>query len=367
MTRPQLVMLGAGHAHTVLLRQWARRRPAHTQHTQHTQHMQATLWSPSPLAPYSGMVPGWLAGRYRYGEICVDVRPLCKAAGVRWHSGEAHALEPDAQQLVLADGSRVRYDWLSINTGSTLSPPDWPGVRVLSLRPLADLRTAWDTVLAAPPPAHLLTAGGGAAGVEATLAVLSHLRQLHAGLSLPARLVTRSATLLPGMPARAQHAAHQALINAGVTVLTSTDLQPAMASAPGTLLLWATGATAPPWPRSSGLATDDEGFICVDATLRSISHPNVFASGDIARLPTPLPKAGVHAVRMGPLLARNLEAVFTGRPLKPYARNADALALIATADGRAIATRAGLTLAGPLIGRALWWWKDRIDRAFVRG
>jgi NADH dehydrogenase FAD-containing subunit len=354
-----LLLLGAGHAHTVALRHWAQQRPAALKG--------AVLVSPSPRVPYSGMVPGWLAGHYRWDQICIDIRPLCAAAGVRWLAGELLSLDAATRRVRLDDGRELQAQWLSINTGSTLEAPAWPGVRVLALRPLSALRAAWEAVLAGPPPAALLTAGGGAAGVEATLAVLARLRQEHPGLKLPAQLVTRTHTLLPGMPPAAQRAAHDALSAAGVAVLTNTDATPAMAAAPGSLLLWATGATAPTWPAAGGLATDSAGFIRIDTTLRSTSHPQVLASGDIASLQAPLPKAGVHAVRMGPLLAHNLQALLTGQAPKPYTRGAQALALLATADGRAIAARGPFSLAGPRLGRVLWRWKDRIDRRFVAG
>ena len=62
-----------------------------------------TLVSPTPMAPYSGMVPGWLAGRYRFDEIGIDVAALAARAGARWIEGELAALDPDRRRAVLAD------------------------------------------------------------------------------------------------------------------------------------------------------------------------------------------------------------------------------------------------------------------------
>jgi len=357
MTR-RLWLVGAGHAHAVLLRQWARQGlPA---------GVTATMLSPSHRAPYSGMVPGWLGGHYRFDEICVDMRALAATAGVGWRDGELRDVDAASRHLHLADGSTEGYDLLSLNVGSTLSPPDWPGVRMLALRPLSALHDAWDAVLDERPPSGVLTVGGGAAGVEATLAIIASLRQQHPLWQAPGRLVTRGRSLLEGFPTRAQRAAFDALACAGVAVQCSTDANAAMAP-PRTLVLWAAGASAHAWQRRSALAQDAAGFIRTDATLQSTSHPEVFASGDCASLPQALPKAGVFAVRQGPLLARNLRAALDAQPLKAFTDDGKALALLSTADGRAIAARGAWSAAGPRLGKWLWRWKDHIDRAFVRG
>jgi selenide, water dikinase len=127
-------------------------------------------------------------------------------------------------------------------------------------------------------------------------------------------------------------------------------------------LFFATQATAAPWLRDSVLSLDAAGFIAVDARLRSISHPDVLAAGDIAALGThPLPKSGVYAVRQGPVLAENIRRVAAGMPPMPWTPQRQALVLIATGDGRAIGTRNGFSVEG----RWVWRWKDRIDRAFM--
>ncbi|MDQ2928881.1 MAG: FAD-dependent oxidoreductase, partial [Pseudomonadota bacterium] len=127
------------------------------------------------------------------------------------------------------------------------------------------------------------------------------------------------------------------------------------------VVLWATGAEAHSWQRGCGLAVSDRGFIRIDERLRSCSHPQVHAVGDCAEWARPLPKAGVFAVRMGPVLSRNLRAALGAGTPVPYAPQRRYLALLATADGRAIASWGRWSLQG----RWLWRWKDRIDRAFV--
>jgi NADH dehydrogenase FAD-containing subunit len=128
------------------------------------------------------------------------------------------------------------------------------------------------------------------------------------------------------------------------------------------LAIVATGSTAPAWLRGSGLALDAEGFVATGPTLQSLSHPDVFAAGDVAsRADAKRPRNGVHAVRAGPPLARNLRLHLDGRPGRPHRPQRHTLALLACGDGRAIAEWRGWSFEGEAIGR----WKDRIDREFV--
>jgi pyridine nucleotide-disulfide oxidoreductase family protein len=362
MTR--LLLVGAGHAHAQVLLEWARAP---------LPGVELTLVSPQPEAPYSGMVPGWLAGSYRYDEICIHFGPLARAAGARWVADEMTALDPDSRLVTLASGAELGYDLLSINIGSTLTPPQDLAAPVLALRPLAELRDRWHALLQRwqadgnTTPATVTMVGGGAAGVESLLAVLARLRALQPQRRFSGRLIARSPTLLEGQPARAARRAAQALQRAGVSLQLGRDFD-AREADDADLVLWATGAEAQAWQRDAGrrgtLAVDERGFIRIDEQLRSTSHPTIYASGDCAAWQPPLPKAGVFAVRMAPVLAHNLRAVAGGGgAARRYTPQRNFLVLLSTADGRAIASR------GPVFsaeGRWLWRWKDHIDRGFVR-
>jgi NADH dehydrogenase FAD-containing subunit len=371
----RVVLVGAGHAHALLLRDWAR---------QPVPGVELVLVSPTRWAPYSGMVPGWLAGHYRFEDTVIDAAALARAAGARWVEHEVRALDAARGTLSLDRGGPLQADWISLNIGSTLHPPAWltgqEGLRLLPLRPLWGLRPAWEAVLQDPaPPAAVAAVGGGAAGVESLLAILWRLRQRWPGAVIPAHLFQRESRLLPSMPLRAAQAAAQALTRAGVRLHLGTPFGPGPArllhaarptgmAAGAPLLIWAAGAQPHAWPVSGGLAADAAGFVAVDATLRSVSHPRVLAAGDCAGFTPPLPKAGVQAVRMGPGLTHNLRAALAGRPLQAVPLAPAALALLALGDRQALATRGGWVLTGgPRLGRVLWRWKDRIDRGFVGG
>lgn len=361
----RLVLAGAGHAHAQVLLEWRSAPLA---------EVELVVVSPVSLAPYSGMVPGWLAGAYRLDEMVIDFRALCAACGARWVTAEVQSLDPDARRVTLSTGEALDYDLLSLNVGSTLRPPPGEGARMLAMRPLSMLPTAYEEVLAAwaagpsQQPWTVTAVGGGAAGVESLLAVLGRLRTLRPDRPVHGALVSQGADLLPGVSAPARRSARRALAKAGVTVQLGSRWCATIGRS-SDLVLWATGAEAHEWQRDPArrghLAVQAQGFVRVDAQLRSVSHPQVFATGDCAHWDPGaqgLPKAGVVAVRMGPVLARNLRHALQGESLETYQPQARFLALLATGDGRAIASRGVFGAAGTWA----WRWKDHIDRRFIR-
>ena len=361
--KPCVILAGAGHAHAQVLKAWAERPMP---------QVELVVVSPQALAPYSGMVPGWLAGAYRYEDIVIDFPALCRRAGARWVAAAIERVDPDDQRLELDNGESLQFDWLSLNIGSTLMPPagDFEA-QVLSLRPLSRLQTQYDALLLrwaqddSRHPFVVTAIGGGAAGFESLLAVLHRLRKMRPDREVQGALLTRDQVLLYGYPSSTQRRALRALQRAGVRV----ELQSAWCDAVGRrsdLVLWATGAQSHVWQKTQAargaLAVDASGFVLIDEYLRSVSHPNIFATGDCAQWKTPLPKAGVFAVRMGPVLAGNLDAALAAQPLQRYVPQTSFLSLLATADGSAIASRGRWSLSGVWA----WRWKDQIDRSFVR-
>ena len=128
-----------------------------------------------------------------------------------------------------------------------------------------------------------------------------------------------------------------------------------------TTVLVCAGARAHAWLAASGLATDAEGYLRVDRTLRSLSDPRVFAVGDCAAYSERRPKSGVFAVRAGPPLADNLLRALRGAALQPWRPQRRALYLVSTGAGHALGAWGALGWWGDWV----WRWKDRIDRAFV--
>lgn len=239
----RLVLAGAGHAHALVLRALVR---------QPMLGVEVVVVSPQPLAPYSGMVPGWLAGNYRFDKIAIHFPPLAMAAGARWYQGEIDMLDPARRQLRLADGSTLDYDVLSLNVGSTLQPPPAEHAQILPLRPLAMLYGRYGSLLErwgrdpAGRPFVVTAVGGGAAGFEALLAVLARLRALRPERVVHGGLVTRGTRLLPGLAPTARRAAQRALDRAGVTVQFGSGWCSSVERS-SDVVNWATGAEAHGW------------------------------------------------------------------------------------------------------------------------
>ena len=367
MPDKQLLLLGGGHAHLNLLRRLRSEAP---------KGWQITLVSPHPRQIYSGMLPGWLAGHYPLEDCAISLAGLCERAGIAFAQTAAHGLDLARNEVLCADGERRRFDLVSIDTGPEPALADLPGAtdHALPVRPIEGFIAGWaDTerrLKERRGPVEVVVLGSGAAAIELAFAIRSRAAREGASdvrvcivardtepLAETAGSVSRRVMCLlraRGMPWFGDREAVQVLARC-IRFERGADL-------PFDACLVATGAAAPRWPRSAGLSTDDAGFIRVDHTLRSVSHPHVFAAGDVAAYEDARPKSGVFAVRAGAALAGNILAVCNGATLSEWRPQRRALHLISTGDGRAIASWGALSA----YGRWAWIWKDWIDRGFVR-
>ena len=356
----RLLLLGGGHAHVHVLHDLVRRD---------LPGADVVLVSPFDDSIYSGMVPGWVAGHYALDECRIAVAALARAGGARFVRGAAAKLDSAARAVTLADGRVLSYDLLSIDTGSVLPRDVIPGARVhgLPVRPMDGFVAHLGEVLLAPDLHEVAVVGSGAAGVELAMA-LQH--RLGADDRVRVSLVCGTPEPLDGFAPATVRKTVRALKQRHITLLPDTCtriLSDHVLLAQGTRLacdvaVLALGAHAPAWLRGSGLSLDGEGFISTGATLQSISHPEVFAAGDVAsRGDAPHPKSGVYAVRAGPPLAHNLRCHVAGKPLRHHHPPKRTLNLLSCGRKSAIATWGRWSLKGDWV----WWWKDRIDRGFV--
>lgn len=354
-----LILAGAGHAHLVTLRRWIDkgfRPPPGT-----------LLLSPTPAAWYSGMMPGLLAGRFTAEDCSIKLAPLGEACGVDLRLGQMTRLNADGRSLSLEDGSELHYHLLSLNTGSVPPLPrvDDQTVMVIPAKPFPALHSAWQAWRQQPAnaPGSIAVLGGGAAAFELALALRASLPDAELALICSAALL---AAHPPALARRARRLLAQRNIQLieqqSVTRVAAGHLyngdQPLMRCE---ALVAATGASAPDWLRSSGLAVDTGGFAHISPALVSTSHTDVFATGDCASLSGAI-RSGVYAVRQGSVLAGNLAAKLSQAPLQDYRPQQHALALLATADGGALMSYGRWGASGRLFG----WWKDRLDIGFMR-
>ncbi|GAB4267798.1 MAG: hypothetical protein Kow0013_18110 [Pararhodobacter sp.] len=359
-----LVLVGGGHAHALVLLRWA---------MDPLPGVRLTVIDPNPTAPYTGMLPGHIAGHYTRDSLEMNLVALCRHAGARLILGRAEGLDPDARRIHVAERPPIAYDVASVDIGISSDLPSLPGFteHAIAAKPLGGYSERWARFVAAveagraQPSVAILGAGVG--GVELALAMDHRLRAhpgrritlIERGSALP-HLGTRArASLLRRLEALgiALHEGETpARVDAsGVTLQSGTRIEAA-------LTLGAAGSRPQAWLARTGLHLTD-GFITVGPTLASTSHPEVFAAGDCAHMAaSPRPKAGVFAVRQAPILLHNLRAALSGGTARRYRPQRDYLKLISLGDRAALADKWGL----PLQGAWLWRVKDRIDRKFMR-
>jgi len=361
MTR--LVLAGGGHAHLHVLRELARRRPS---------NLTVTLVTPYERQLYSGMLPGWIAGHYGIDELAIPLAPWVKRTGIAVVQERIARLDLREGVAYTPQGEPLGFDVLSLAVGSEIALGGIAGANrwAVPLRPLEDFVATWSALgprLAEADRPLIVIVGAGAGGVEVALAVSHRMRA--AGNGAQVLLITGGA-LLPGHGENVRRRAAAALVHGGVRVFDAAvrriDGDHVVledgSTLPSDMTLIATGAAPPAWLHDVGLARDEAGFIQVDEHLRSVSHPNVFAAGDIATIVNaPRARSGVYAVRAGPPLADNLLRAADGTPLRRYTPQRVALYLLATRPGHAIASWGRFAWEGDWV----WRWKDRIDRRFV--
>lgn len=359
-----LVLVGGGHSHALALRMLGMRP---------IPGVRVTLVSDVSYAPYSGMLPGHVAGFYSWEEMHIDLRRLCAFAGATFVLGRVEGVDIEARTVRVEGRPSIGASVLSLNVGSLPSMRSVPGAetRAIPAKPVPQLLAGWERVKAAASetPERLLRlaiVGGGAGGVELALCMQRVL-----GPRASVTLLHQGDRLLPGHNERVRRILTRLLAERGVTVRTGTQVVEVAADGVRTaagdfvaadFVFWVTHASAPPWAAESGLATTAEGFIRVRPTLQTVDHPWIFAAGDVATIEgAARPKSGVFAVRMARPLVANLRAWFAGRPLASYRPQRQFLSLIGTADGQSVASRRWLA------GRSAFFWtlKDRIDRRFM--
>ena len=356
-------MVGGGHAHVLALRMLAMRPIA---------GLRITLVSPHSHTPYSGMLPGLIAGHYDFKETHVDLARLCQWAGVRFIECAVTALNPEQKLLTFADRPPLAYDLLSLDVGSQPELDSVPGARkhAVPVKPVAGLWQTWQNWMEklGGQQGRVAVVGGGAGSVELVMAMANAL----VGASPDFALYCGSADVLPGYNGRARAVVRRELdklgidvyCNARVASVDADSLHFESGAQPASYdrLFWCTGAVAAPWIAQSGLATDDSGFLLIRDTLQALEDDSVFAAGDVAvQVNHPRPRAGVFAVRQAPALAENLRRHLLSLPLKEHRPQQRFLSLLSLGGKRAVADKRALAASGAWV----WRWKDRIDRRFM--
>jgi selenide,water dikinase len=367
-----LVLVGGGHAHVHVLRSFGMKP---------VPGFRITLIARDIETPYSGMLPGYIAGHYTHEQCHIDLQPLARFANARLIHAAAGSLDLASRRVICQGRPNIPYDVLSIDVGSTPDLTSVPGAATYAtpLKPVDGLARRWAAILQeftrTPRPMHFVTVGGGAAGVEIALAIQHHLRGLLVAKRLDPEMlsftvITRG-QILAGHNQRVRRKTREVLRSRAVHLMEHVTVEAVErthvrciggAAIAYDQLIWGTDARAAAWLADTGLDLDDNGFIKTDARLNALGHPNIFAAGDVAsNIEHPRPKAGVFAVRQGPPLTENLRLAISGRPARPFVPQLEFLSLISTGDRSAIASRGWWAASGPRV----WQVKDWIDRTWM--
>ncbi len=358
MTR-DLVLIGGGHTHALLLRKWGMNP---------LPGARVTVINPGPTAPYSGMLPGYVAGHYARWELDIDLVKLARFAGARVILGAVDGIDTTQRCIHVPGRPPVAFDVASVNVGITSEMPALPGFgeHAVPAKPLGPFAARWATYLDSDGPASVVVIGGGVAGVELAMAVAHALKVRQRPTQVT--LIDNASALTATVP-KAAATIRQAMTNLGVDVLEGVSIKSITSNhvaledgrqIPADFVTGAAGARAYDWISRTGLDLSD-GFIRVNGHLQS-SDPAVFAAGDCAHLTeNPRPKAGVYAVREAPVLFNNLRAALGAGKMRRYVPQKDYLKLISLGGKSALGERLGTSFSGAL----MWKWKNHIDQTFM--
>ncbi|MDO6442351.1 selenide, water dikinase SelD [Marinobacter sp. 2_MG-2023] len=369
-----IVLIGGGHSHVGVLKRFAMKP---------VPGVRLTLICRDTHTPYSGMLPGYVAGHYTYDDVHIDLSRLAEFAGARFYRAEATGIDRNNKRVICKDRPDAPYDILSINIGSSPRVNEVEGApqHAVPVKPITGFNNRWLALLTRieghQGPLTVAVVGAGAGGVELTLAMQYRLKnelkqrgqdsdQLHF------HLFDAAEEILPTHNAKVREVFRKTLSERGVKLHLGSPVEKVGAgllrTAAGETLqtdevLWVTRAGGPSWLEETGLALDEGLFLRVRDTLQVENDDSIFAAGDIANVINhPREKAGVFAVRQGPPLADNLKRMALGKAPKDFHPQKKWLALISTGDKFAVASRGDMQFDGTMV----WRWKDWIDRQFMK-
>ncbi len=366
---PRIVLLGIGHTNAHVLDMW--RREA-------LPGARLVCVSSFAAATYSGMLPGTLSGQYPPGKLEIDLRSLAHAARAELVVEPALGVDPEARTVRFEKHEPVSFDVLSVGAGSVpnragidASDDAWVPIKPMQTFLVRLYERLQELTRQGPEVIRVLVIGGGVGGIEISLCLPAYLRRAFGGLRHTLTIVDAGERIGGGLSPRARPRAEALLRARGVEVLTGARVARVGAREtvcadgrriPADLVILAAGAAPPPVLENTTLPKDSRGFLLTRDTLQSTGSENVFAVGDSG---TPegaaIPKAGVYAVRQGPVLWNNIGALVRGEPLSPYEPQHDFLRLLNTGDGKALMDYKGWS------AHARWCWrfKDYLDSRFM--
>ncbi len=364
----ELILLGGGHSHLSVLKYFAMHPIA---------GLSVTLVNKNIMSGYSGMMPGYIAGKYNENEIQINLANLCQYANARLIPQEVIGLDTNNQIIKLKNKRNIKYDTLSINIGGEQSLNEINGAKRFahSIKPISNLINQINLLknyFSDMENAEIVIIGGGAGGIEIALSINNFISSFQKIKNKNITIICRNKNLIPNHNHLTQYNLKQYLIKQNIKFITDDSVIKIMKnkvltekglSIKSNLNLLVTSISPAKWLSSSKLNLTDDGFIKINHYLQTNEYHNIFAAGDISSIENHnLPKAGVYAVRQGPVLAKNLHSHILKKHLIKYKPQTTFLSLIGNGKDFAIASWWKLSISGKLV----WVLKDFIDRSFIK-
>ena len=355
-----LVLIGGGHSHIMLMMELSKRPIEGTR---------ITLISNEIDTPYSGMIPGFIEGMYTWRETHIDLYKLCFKLNIRFIHSEVLEISAINKEIILKNRPKIKFDVLSINTGIQSSNKTIKGALkyCVPVKPISKLSNNFLTEIKTNN--NIAFIGGGPASVELALGLQKRFKNTKSNLKIS--IITGKNGLLSSFPNKTRKAAKQTLQNAQINVIEKVEVIEVQKD---TLILsdktklkidksiLSTNGMAPEWIKKSDIILNRNNFIIVNNKFQT-NYNYVFAAGDIVDFNNQnLSKSGVYAVKSGKPLARSIRGFIQKKIPVPYKFNKNYLSIIGLSNGLAIATKYNFTFTS----RFSFLLKKLIDQKFVK-
>lgn len=369
----EIVFVGGGQSHAPVLKMLGMRPAA---------NVNITLISANSVVPYSGMLPGYIAGSYTKEQCLLDIRHISNFAGANFIQAYVSGLDLQKQLVLLENRPPIPYDILSLNVGIV---PDLDSIvgkeHITPVKPAIAFFEKWESTLHKIENGdygkcfRIGILGAGAGGIELAFTMQKRLMDIIPNVEI--HVFQREKEILHSLNDKTKLKVIRLLKEKKIQLHTQEEISNIVSIDTGLscksvrgnefqldFVVGAVKAKSLSWIKECDLQKDENGFILVNDSLQSFSHPNIFAVGDIANMKNhPRPKAGVFAVRQSVPLYENLIRFIEDTALVKFNPQEKFLTLLNIGDGRAIASRGNYSLGA---SNWIWKWKDKIDTEFMQ-
>ncbi|MGF1481024.1 MAG: NAD(P)/FAD-dependent oxidoreductase [Cyanophyceae cyanobacterium] len=266
-------------------------------------------------------------------EIAPPFAEVLAGTGVRFIQSRVTAINPEAQQVALDNGSHLAYTKLVIAIGGKTPLDIVPGAAddALPFRSLTDAYRLNERLqaLRKAEKIRIAVVGGGYSGVEIACKLADRLKDQGR-----IRLIERGADILATSPEFNREAAKQALQSRQVWLDLETEVESIESEAisliykgkvdkiPVDIVLWTVGTKVSHFVKELPLKHNERGLLVTTPLLQALDYPDIYALGDVAdnkdASGQQVPATAQSAFQQSDYCAWNIWASLTNRPLLPF-------------------------------------------------